>query len=191
MQSKTRLRATMLFLVAIAMSIAAAVALSACGSDNESSGTETAKTEAPPKATKDLGTVVNVELGEASSKKYFVKVDKDTVKAGKVTFKVTNNGKDYHEFIVIKSDLDPGDLPIDAKEGKVAEDEVEIIGEAPYAKPPIVPADKEPGAEDHHIRGEGWGAELTLDLKAGKYVLLCNLEGHYGTFKQYVGFTVE
>lgn len=163
--------------------------LAACGgSDNDSSAAEETKTEAA--ATKDQGTVVNVEMGEAG-KKYFVKVDKDKVKAGNVTFKVTNNGKLYHEFVVVKSDLAPGDLPIDEKEDKVSEDDVEIVGEAPYAKPPIVPKDKEPGAEDHHIRGEGWGAELTVDLKAGKYVLLCNLAGHYGTFKQYVAFTVE
>lgn len=186
MQGKTRLRSTMFITVAVAAALVAGVVLSACGSSDDKKADTSSSS-----ADKSEGTVVNVELGEASGNRYFIKVDKDTVKAGKVTFKVTNNGNLYHEFVVIKSDLDPGKLPIDAKEDKVAEDDVEIVAEAPYAKPPIVPPDKEPGAEDHHIRGEGWGAELTVDLKAGKYVLLCNLEGHYGTYKQYVGFTVE
>ncbi len=168
-----------------------AFGVAACGDDNDNGDTETTKTEEAMTTTKDEGTVVNVELGEASTDKYFVKVDKDKVKAGKVTFKVTNNGEEYHEFVVIKSDLAPGDLPIDKKEDKVAEDDVDIIAEAAYAKPPIVPEDKDPGAEDHHIRGGGWGAELTVDLKAGKYVLICNLAGHYSTKKQYIGFIVE
>ena len=36
----------------------------------------------------------------------------------------------------------------------------------------------------------GWGAELTLDLKAGSYILICNIEGHYPGGKQYAPFTV-
>ena len=30
-----------------------------------------------------------------------------------------------------------------------------------------------------------------MDLKAGKYILLCNLTGHYTRFKQYAAFTAE
>ena len=30
-----------------------------------------------------------------------------------------------------------------------------------------------------------------MDLKAGKYILLCNLSGHYSKFKQYTAFTAE
>jgi hypothetical protein len=28
-----------------------------------------------------------------------------------------------------------------------------------------------------------------VDLEAGEYILLCNLTGHYGTYKQYAAFT--
>ena len=38
---------------------------------------------------------------------------------------------------------------------------------------------------------EVWGAELTVDLAAGKYTLLCNQPGHYTGGKQYAAFTVE
>lgn len=176
----------------VAMLLLASGFLTACGgsdNDNGSGSSQAAAVEATTPG--DQGTVVNAELGEASPGKYFVTVDKDEVPAGTVTFKVTNNGLSYHEFVVVKSDLAPGDLPVDPKENEVSEDDVEVVGEAPYATPPIVPPDKQPGDEDHHIRGEGWGAELTVDLETGNYVLLCNLEGHYGSFKQYTGFTVK
>ena len=36
----------------------------------------------------------------------------------------------------------------------------------------------------------GWGAEMTVDLDAGDYVLLCNLTGRT-TYKQYAAFTAK
>ena len=157
--------------------------VAACGGDDGG--------EATPSAA-DRGQVVNVELGESGST-YFVKPDQTTVAPGKVTFAVTNVGELYHEFIVYSNldDVAAGDLPINEEEDEAELAEEDIIGEAPYATPPIVPADKEPGAADHRIRGGGWGAELTVDLDAGKYVLLCNLSGHYTKAKQYAAFTVE
>jgi uncharacterized cupredoxin-like copper-binding protein len=94
----------------------------------------------------------------------------DTAAAGDVTFNITNNGPDDpHEFVVVRTDLAPDALPTvedgsvdEAGEGVVVVDEVEEI---------------EVGAE----------AELTVNLEAGSYVLLCNiveeeegtLESHY------------
>ncbi|MGZ5422819.1 MAG: hypothetical protein ACXWDF_11665 [Aeromicrobium sp.] len=140
----------------------------------------------------DKGTIVKVELGGSGST-YFVKPDRATVDAGKVTFAVTNVGKIYHEFIVDSNGngVAPGDLPINKEEDVADLVEEDIVGEAPYATPPIVPSDKKPGDADHRIRPEGWGAELTVDLKPGKYILLCNLSGHYTKGKQYAAFTAE
>ncbi len=168
-----------------------ALGVAACGDDNDNGDTETTKTEEASTTAEDKGTIVKVELGETSRDKYYVKVDKDKIPAGKVTFEITNVGAMYHEFIVYMTNLSPGDLPINEEEDKADLEEENEIGEAPYAKPPIVPEDKEPGAADHHIRGDGWGAELTVDLEAGKYVLLCNIKKHYTQKKQYIGFTVE
>jgi uncharacterized cupredoxin-like copper-binding protein len=140
----------------------------------------------------DKGTVVKVELGESSEETYFVKPEQTTVEAGTLTFAVTNVGELYHEFIVYSNPdgVAPGDLPIN-EEAEADLVEENIIGEAPYATPPIVPSDKEPGDADHRIRGGGWGAELTVDLETGDYILLCNLSGHYSQAKQYAAFTVE
>ena len=156
------------------------VSVAACGDDDSSTSAA------------DKGKVVNVELGESGST-YFVKPDQATVEAGTVTFAVTNVGELYHEFIVYSNldDVAAGDLPINEEEDEADLVEENIVGEAPYATPPIVPSDKKPGDADHRIRGGGWGAELTVDLKAGKYILLCNLSGHYPQAKQYTAFTVE
>ena len=40
------------------------------------------------------------------------------------------------------------------------------------------------------VRGAGKAAGLTLTLKAGKYVLLCNVAGHYQA-GQRIGFVVK
>lgn len=170
--------------------------LAACGSDGGDNAAKTVTVTVPAAAATtttaaDKGTVIKAELGESGSK-YFIKPAQATVAAGKVTFAITNTGKLYHEFVVYSNTdgVAAGALPINKEEDEPDLVEDNVVGEAPYATPPIVPADKKPGDADHRIRSEGWGAELTLDLKAGKYILLCALPGHYTSFKQYSAFTV-
>lgn len=92
-------------------------------------------------------------------------------KAGTVTFDIRNDGTETHEFLVVKSDLDPKALPVD-EEGAVDEkgEGLEFIDER---------EDIEPGGT----------AKLTVDLQPGTYVLLCNLEDHY-EMGMYKAFTV-
>jgi uncharacterized cupredoxin-like copper-binding protein len=88
--------------------------------------------------------------------------------AGAVTFQVKNTGpEDIHEFVVLKTDLDPGALPVDAN-GAVTEEGagIEVVDEI----------------EDIPV---GQTQTLNVTLQAGKYVLLCNIysesenEAHY------------
>jgi uncharacterized cupredoxin-like copper-binding protein len=188
------LRQARMLLVLVVVSLPFGVA--ACGGEgDDAAGTVTVTTTVAGGGSTtdvaDTGTVVNVELGESGST-YFVKPDQTTVEAGTVTFAVTNVGELYHEFIVYSNldGIEPGDLPIN-EEDEADLVEENIVGEAAYATPPIVPSDKKPGDADHRIRGGGWGAEMTVDLEAGEYILLCNLTGHYGTYKQYTAFTAE
>lgn len=88
--------------------------------------------------------------------------------AGKVTFVVKNVGKLEHEMVVLKTNTAAGKLVVNAK-GRVSERG--SVGEAGEIKP-------------------GQTKKLTLTLKPGKYVLLCNLAGHYKA-GQYSGFTVK
>ena len=110
------------------------------------------------------GGTVKVTLSEWS-----VQRDKAELPAGSITFEVSNAGPDdIHEFVVIRTDLAPGSLPTDST-GAVDEagDGIdEVMGEI---------EDIDCGASD----------SLTLDLAAGKYVLICNVysadenEAHY------------
>jgi uncharacterized cupredoxin-like copper-binding protein len=121
----------------------------------------------------DDATQLNVSIGD-----WFITPENPTVAAGKVYFLVSNDAEvEAHEFVVIKSDLAPHELPV--TDGKVPEDQVELLGEI------------EPFAADSD-------ASLVLDLEPGNYVLICNiaeeesgqLESHYGEGMQ-TSLTVE
>ena len=78
------------------------------------------------------------------------------VKAGKVTFSVKNVGHLEHEFIVIKTSRAANKLPTKGAVAVVTGK----VGALTHVKP-------------------GTTKTLTLTLKAGHYVLICNLPGHY------------
>ena len=133
--------------------------------------------DASPGADGDDGggaTVVAVSLQE-----WAVVPAQSSAPAGDVTFAVTNDGpEDIHEFVVLKTDLDPADLPVD-ENGVVSEEGegIEVIDEI----------------EDIPV---GDSEDLTVPLEAGNYVLLCNIwspdegEAHYQLGMR-VGFTVD
>jgi uncharacterized cupredoxin-like copper-binding protein len=111
---------------------------------------------------------------------FAVGADPSSVSAGSVTFNIENVGPDdIHEFVVIRTDLDPTALPTDETgaveetgEGMEVVDEVEDI---PVGDTPTLTID---------------------DLTAGSYVLICNIydeaeqEAHYQEGMR-TGFTVE
>ena len=85
---------------------------------------------------------------------------------GTVTFSVRNAGKLEHELVVLKTNLPAAKLPV--KGSKAVE-----VGR--LGKVVVKPA-----------RSGG----LSLPLKAGKYVLICNVAGHYQA-GQRVAFVVK
>lgn len=78
---------------------------------------------------------------------------------GAVTFAVTNAGEQMHEFVVVKTDLKADALP--------------VVGNK-IDESALTPVDE---IEDIAV---GTSPTLTVDLAAGHYVLLCNIETHYG-----------
>lgn len=78
------------------------------------------------------------------------------VRAGKVTFVVKNAGKLPHDFVVLRTNLAPSKLPMAGAKAK----EVGRVGRTP-------------------VFGPGMTKRLTVTLKPGRYVLLCNVAGHY------------
>ena len=117
----------------------------------------------PATASPGGGGAVTVELQE-----WAVVPASNSAKAGALAFEVTNKGpEDVHEFVVIRTDLDPGALPTDAT-GAVDEGGagIEVVDEI----------------EDIPV---GQTKQLSLTLAPGKYVLICNIydetekEAHY------------
>jgi uncharacterized cupredoxin-like copper-binding protein len=90
-----------------------------------------------------------------------IKLSQDSAPHGVVSFKVTNDSKDtIHEMIVMLL-ADPGQpLPYIADEKRVDEDKAGDKGEVSELDP-------------------GQSGSLTLNLQPGKYLLICNVAGHY------------
>ena len=83
-----------------------------------------------------------------------------TARAGDVTFHIKNEATDItHEFVVLQTELTSDKLPVDGN-GDVVEDQLTVVDEI----------------EDIEV---GKGGDLKVNLAAGHYVLLCNVEGHY------------
>jgi mono/diheme cytochrome c family protein/uncharacterized cupredoxin-like copper-binding protein len=101
-----------------------------------------------------------------------------TVKAGNVTFVAKNTGTIVHELIVLKTTtpsdqlpiVDAGDPPAHVATGANKVDEGTSVGETGNV-------------------ATGKTKSVTLKLKAGTYVLVCNIAQHYGLGMR-AGFTV-
>ena len=90
-----------------------------------------------------------------------MKAEPTTVKAGRVTLRAVNQSKELvHEVVVIPAPANGKDVPYDTKTDTIAEKRAHAEGEV---------SDLEPGA-----RGS-----VTLSLKPGTYLLVCNQPGHY------------
>lgn len=102
-------------------------------------------------------TTVNVTLG-TKAKEFALTPSMRSIPAGRVTFVVHNGGRLEHEFVVLKTKIPAGKLPM-RPGGKQA---------------------KEPGAiGEIEEFGPGLTKRLTLTLKPGHHVLLCNMPVHY------------
>jgi len=91
-----------------------------------------------------------------------LKLDRNTVPAGKVTFKATNKSASglTHEMLVVKVNSKLPKLPYDKKANSVSEDKIHSLGEISETK-------------------AGQKGSLTLDMKHGTYLLFCNIPGHF------------
>jgi uncharacterized cupredoxin-like copper-binding protein len=104
---------------------------------------------------------------------YSITLDQSSAPAGDVTFDVTNEAGQVHEFVVLQTDLPEDALPTD-ENGDVDE----------AGDPGITLVD-----EIEDIEG-GATASLDVSLDAGSYVIICNLPGHYSQ-GMHTAFTVE
>jgi uncharacterized cupredoxin-like copper-binding protein len=85
----------------------------------------------------------------------------DSVKAGRITIHATNKSQALvHEVVVILAPADGKPLPYDDNKGVVIEKQVKDVGEVSDLSP-------------------GKSGSITLSLKPGDYLLICNQPNHY------------
>jgi uncharacterized cupredoxin-like copper-binding protein len=152
--------------VALLVAVGASALLLGCSSSSDDGAATPAKT-AGAGATTTAGAAsgtVGVELSE-----WVVKASGQG-KAGPVKFNAKNAGSIPHEFVIFKTDADAASLTKDAN-AKVDEAKYTAVG---------------------RTKEVAVGASESIDatLTAGKYVLVCNIAGHYD-LGMHTGFTVN
>jgi uncharacterized cupredoxin-like copper-binding protein len=99
--------------------------------------------------------------GDMAKATMFLKANPATVKAGEVTFQVTNDSKTVvHEMILAAIADASKPMPYNANENRIDEDKAGDLGEV---------SELDPGKQ----------GSLTVTLKPGTYLLYCNIPGHY------------
>lgn len=84
-----------------------------------------------------------------------------TVKAGEVEFKIRNDSRDLsHEVLVVKPPAKLSAMPYSKKENRLIESRIDKLADSGNQTP-------------------GQAHTMKVDLKPGKYLLLCNKPGHY------------
>ncbi len=124
--------------------------------------------EPDPTATEAAAAETSVDL---SMGEWFIEPSVDSVPAGTVTFNVSSDGAIFHDLVIVATDLPPDGLPTDDATFGVDEAQLDIVGST---------AELDPGDTE----------ELTLDLEAGNYVLICNIPTHYDLDMR-IAFSVE
>ncbi len=141
--------------------VGATFVLSGCGSDPSDSSDGSNDND-------DQEIVSNAITGTLTEWK--VETDATTAKAGEIVFTVANDGSIGHEFLVVKTDIASGEIPLDGDHFAEPTDGIEVIDEiGEFAK--------------------GTTETLTLNLTPGTYQLVCNLPGHYAN-GMHMSFTV-
>jgi len=141
---------------------------------NNNSPAQSASTEQAAQGNTNQGG--NNQGGKAQTinvaeKNYAIALDSTNIQAGEITFRVTNQASDMpHNAVVFKTDLAPDKLPLDAS-GSVDENKLKPLGKTSNIAP-------------------GKSEDLKLTLDGGKYVMICDVPGHYQQGMR-IGFTVS
>lgn len=98
----------------------------------------------------------------ATQREFSITLSTTSAKSGSVSIKTQNSGKTDHELVVFRTDLPETALPL-GPDGKVDEKGAGITHLDPEAEG-VAP---------------GKNKSVSVDLAPGRYVLVCNLPGHY------------
>lgn len=105
-------------------------------------------------------TSIESEAISGSVAEWSVNVARASAPAGEVTFEITNDGTTLHEFLVVRTDVALGSIPLEGDRFSEDDDSLSVVNEIPEF-------------------AVGTTESLTVELEAGKYQLVCNIPGHY------------
>lgn len=149
------------FRIAILLLVAAAFA--ACAGINTPPGTTHAAGTTLPEATPSASPAASPSDADGNTAvlaEWKVEVA-STVKAGKITFTISDTGTIPHELLIFKSNLKPSAYPTDAAGGIIEEGGgVALVSDGDNVDP-------------------GGSQSRTVDLAAGTYLFVCNIPGHF------------
>ncbi len=143
--------------VGVMVSVAiAGVLWAGCGGGDTTSTTQIAtETEAGGGAG---GKTLEIRMGE-----FYFEPKSAAATAGQATIEAPNDGSVEHELVLFKTNKNPANLPTEAN-GDVDEEKLDKEAE---------------GAGEIADVGAGETKSEEFDLTPGKYVMFCNLPGHY------------
>lgn len=144
----------------VALTVISTVFLVSCGSDQVNVGV-------PDTTGGSQNLVANKIVG--SVREWKVDVSASKANEGEVLFAIANFGTIAHEFLVVKTDFEPGKIPLNAENRFDEENkDLTVIDEISEWEPDTA-------------------GVLKVTLAPGNYQLLCNLAGHYnnGMFKAF------
>ena len=135
---------------------AVSLAFASCGGGGDN-GSATTQAQAPAQPSGGGSLTINMS-------DYAFTPNGASTKAGTVKISTPNQGQLPHELVLLKTDKSPGSLPT-LSNGEVDEEGLEASGvESPGEIEDVGPGQTKSG---------------TLKLTPGRYVMICNLPGHY------------
>lgn len=145
----------------LAVALAASI-VAGCGGgsdDGETGSTTTTENEAATSGgSAGGGRQLTIKMGD-----YFFAPANGSAKAGKILIEAPNEGSVEHELVVFKTNMDPAKLPTDSG-GGVDEEKLDEVAEEAGEVPDVEAGETKSG---------------NFELTPGKYVIFCNLPGHY------------
>lgn len=129
--------------LAISAGVVLLSALTACGADGDAA----------------INGISNDITGSLSEWK--IDLSSGAASAGTVNFTITNEGTIEHEFVIVKTDIPDGEIPLVEDKFKEDAEGVEVIDEM-------------------EKMASGVTETLSVNLEPGNYQLVCNIVSHYG-----------
>jgi uncharacterized cupredoxin-like copper-binding protein len=152
--SETDMKRITIIAIALASVVAGAIATGCGGGGGDTTTTQAQK----PAAGGSSGGTLQIQMADD-----FFTPKNASAKAGSVTISAPNKGHLVHEMVLTKTSADPSKLPT-TSDGAVDEAKLESLGQVAGEIADVTPGDTKKG---------------TFKLTPGKYVMFCNIPGHY------------